>query len=34
VLVRPDGSVAWVGNHTDPGLADALSAWFGPAAIA
>jgi len=32
VLVRPDGHVAWVGDGTDRGLADALSAWFGPAA--
>jgi len=32
VLVRPDGHVAWVGDGTDRGLADALTAWFGPAA--
>ncbi|HEU4530457.1 MAG TPA: FAD-dependent monooxygenase, partial [Steroidobacteraceae bacterium] len=33
VLVRPDGYVAWVGELTQPGLADALTAWFGsPAA--
>jgi 3-(3-hydroxy-phenyl)propionate hydroxylase len=32
VLVRPDGYVAWVGNGTDDGLADALSLWFGPTA--
>ena len=31
VLVRPDGHVAWVGEQTDTGLADALTAWFGPA---
>jgi 3-(3-hydroxy-phenyl)propionate hydroxylase len=31
VLVRPDGYVAWVGEGTDVGLADALSAWFGVA---
>lgn len=31
VLVRPDGYVAWVGQGTDEGLADALSTWFGPA---
>ena len=30
VLVRPDGHVAWVGEKTDAGLADALTAWFGP----
>ena len=33
VLIRPDGYVAWVGKVTQPGLADALSTWFGsPAA--
>jgi hypothetical protein len=32
VLVRPDGYVAWVGDGTDAGLADALTAWFGPPA--
>jgi hypothetical protein len=30
VLVRPDGHVAWVGEGTDLGLADALTTWFGP----
>ena len=30
VLIRPDGYVAWVGDRTQPGLADALTAWFGP----
>lgn len=30
-LIRPDGYVAWVGDGTQPGLADALAAWFGPA---
>jgi 3-(3-hydroxy-phenyl)propionate hydroxylase len=30
VLVRPDGYVAWVGEGTDVGLADALERWFGP----
>jgi len=32
VLIRPDGYVAWVGGVTQPGLADALTIWFGPAA--
>jgi 3-(3-hydroxy-phenyl)propionate hydroxylase len=30
VLVRPDGYVAWVGDHTDSGLDEALAKWFGP----
>ena len=30
VLIRPDGYVAWVGDLTHPGLADALTTWFGP----
>jgi hypothetical protein len=30
VLIRPDGYVAWVGEGTDAGLAEALTAWFGP----
>jgi 3-(3-hydroxy-phenyl)propionate hydroxylase len=29
VLIRPDGHVAWVGELTDPSLADALTTWFG-----
>jgi 2-polyprenyl-6-methoxyphenol hydroxylase-like FAD-dependent oxidoreductase len=29
VLARPDGYVAWVGDQTQSGLADALSTWFG-----
>ena len=33
LLIRPDGHVAWVGEGTDLGLADALTNWFGtPAA--
>ena len=34
VLIRPDGYVAWVGEPTQPGLADALTTWFGPPAAA
>jgi 3-(3-hydroxy-phenyl)propionate hydroxylase len=30
VLIRPDGYVAWVGEMTQTGLADALTSWFGP----
>lgn len=29
LLVRPDGHVAWVGDHGDSRLADALTRWFG-----
>jgi 2-polyprenyl-6-methoxyphenol hydroxylase-like FAD-dependent oxidoreductase len=29
VLIRPDGHVAWVGDLTPAGLADALTTWFG-----
>jgi hypothetical protein len=29
VLIRPDGHVAWVGDGTDAGVGDALTAWFG-----
>ncbi len=33
VLIRPDGYVAWVGDQSQAGLADALTTWFGrPAA--
>ena len=28
-LVRPDGYVAWVGDHSGAGLADALATWCG-----
>jgi hypothetical protein len=30
VLIRPDGYVAWMGDLTQLGLADALTTWFGP----
>jgi 3-(3-hydroxy-phenyl)propionate hydroxylase len=30
VLIRPDGYVAWDGDRTQSGLADALTTWFGP----
>jgi 2-polyprenyl-6-methoxyphenol hydroxylase-like FAD-dependent oxidoreductase len=30
VLIRPDGYVAWVGELTQLGLADALTTWCGP----
>lgn len=33
VLIRPDGHVAWVGDGTDAGLAQALKAWCGPPAL-
>lgn len=29
LLIRPDGYVAWVGDGTTRGLADALTTWFG-----
>jgi 3-(3-hydroxy-phenyl)propionate hydroxylase len=29
VLIRPDGYVAWVGDRSHLGLADALTTWFG-----
>ena len=34
VLIRPDGHVAWVGDASRQGLADALATWFGPPAAA
>jgi 2-polyprenyl-6-methoxyphenol hydroxylase-like FAD-dependent oxidoreductase len=34
VLIRPDGYVAWVGEGTGKGLADALTTWFGSPATA
>ncbi|OBI52776.1 FAD-dependent monooxygenase [Mycobacterium sp. E787] len=34
VLIRPDGYVAWVGERTQVGLADALTTWVGPPAAA
>ena len=33
VLIRPDGYVAWVGDSTQLGLADALTTWFGPSTV-
>jgi 2-polyprenyl-6-methoxyphenol hydroxylase-like FAD-dependent oxidoreductase len=33
VLIRPDGYVAWVGNLSNTGLAEALTIWFGPPAV-
>ncbi|MCK1655418.1 FAD-dependent monooxygenase [Bradyrhizobium sp. 149] len=32
VLVRPDGHVAWVGDESRRGFAEALTSWFGLAA--
>jgi hypothetical protein len=34
LVIRPDGYVAWVGDRTQLGLAEALSTWFGPPAAA
>jgi hypothetical protein len=34
VLIRPDGYVAWVGESSELGLAEALTTWFGPPATA
>jgi 3-(3-hydroxy-phenyl)propionate hydroxylase len=34
VAIRPDGYVAWVGDGTDSGLAEALTTWFGEPAAA
>jgi 2-polyprenyl-6-methoxyphenol hydroxylase-like FAD-dependent oxidoreductase len=32
LVIRPDGHVAWVGQRTQSGLEEALTAWFGPPA--
>jgi 3-(3-hydroxy-phenyl)propionate hydroxylase len=32
MLIRPEGYVAWLGKQAEPGLADALTTWFGPPA--
>jgi hypothetical protein len=34
VLIRPDGYVAWAGDRREPGLAEALTTWFGAPAAA
>jgi 2-polyprenyl-6-methoxyphenol hydroxylase-like FAD-dependent oxidoreductase len=34
VVIRPDGHVAWVGDGTQVGPADALTTWFGPPNVA
>ncbi len=34
VVIRPDGYVAWVGDQTQLGLAESLTAWFGAPAAA
>jgi 3-(3-hydroxy-phenyl)propionate hydroxylase len=34
VLIRPDGHVAWAGDHAQPGLPEALTTWFGPPSAA
>jgi hypothetical protein len=33
-LIRPDGYVAWVREHAQLGLVDALTMWFGAPAPA
>ncbi|GAB3523168.1 FAD-dependent monooxygenase [Arthrobacter monumenti] len=33
VLIRPDGHVAWVGEGSQAGLEEALTAWFGPPSV-
>jgi 2-polyprenyl-6-methoxyphenol hydroxylase-like FAD-dependent oxidoreductase len=33
VLIRPDGHVAWAGDHIHAGLSDALATWFGPPGV-
>ena len=34
VLIRPDGYVAWVGDHSQQGLTEAMTTWFGAPAPA
>jgi hypothetical protein len=34
ILIRPDGYVAWVGDPSAIGLADALTTWFGVPTVA
>jgi hypothetical protein len=29
VLIRPDGHVAWLGDHSDAGLDEVVTRWFG-----
>ena len=29
VLIRPDGHAAWIGDHSEAGLDEAVTRWFG-----